>query len=997
LAKMHLGEPTLVAVTTLLFVIWAVRGAMLWRAQRNYPGHSRWTAAGLLILAALCLFNMWPLTTGGVFTALANTMAVIAPVLYMEGAREFRGFPTSNRYAYWACAVVIVAVFYFDYAAPSLHLRVYLVSSFMGVIFTLASIQLLHGSTPGDKRRAVFTGCMFALCGAVIMARAIYFFVAQPSDNSPSGTNGIFFVVILASIGGISLGIALLADERAKSDLANAKAEASRAIAEAAERRRSEALLRESEERFRSLADTAPVMIWVSGPDKLCTFFNKPWLDFTGRTMEEEAGNGWSSGVHPEDRERCMEIYATSFEARRSFQIGYRLRRADGQYRWLLDRGRPFYREGEFAGFVGSCIDLTERKRMEERLRASEARFADAQRLAKVGSWERDLETERVQWSGEMYRIFGLPKEAPPSYAAVAGHIHPKDREKTEEADRKVRSSNGPVEMEYRLVRPDGNIRYVRSIVEAIKDDLGTPIRIVGATQDITEQVEARELLRESEECLNRAEQLAHVGSWTWDVSANRFSWSEELFRICGQPETFTPSYNAYLQSVIPQDRDRITQGVADALTKSDRHSTEYTIARPNGELRNIACVSQVLFDEEGLPLQMFGACQDITDFRRAQEEAMAAQKLETVGTLANGIAHDFNNLLGAVLAQSELAMDDAAAGANPTEALKAIRDIAIRGSEIVRQLMIYAGKEKEVPGPVDISKTIEDMIELLRVSVSKNATLEIDLAKELPAVQANAAQISQIVINLVTNASEAIGARDGAIRVTTRYVAIRQDPAGAAPERVPEGDYLKLVVSDTGEGMSPETQARVFDPFFTTRATGRGLGLAVVQGIVRVLSGAIHVDSDLGKGSTFEVLLPCVQTGVAAAREPVCCDEEPEPPFTILVVEDEDPLRQAASKMLRKAGYSVLEAADGSTALDRVRSERNPIDVLLLDVTLPGTPSCDVLEEARRLRPETRVIVTSAHSAEMAAAALHGRFERFIRKPYRLGDLAEMIREELG
>ena len=143
---------------------------------------------------------------------------------------------------------------------------------------------------------------------------------------------------------------------------------------------------------------------------------------------------------------------------------------------------------------------------MEERLRASEARFADAQRLAKVGSWERDLETERVQWSGEMFRIFGLPKEAPPNYGAVMGYIHPKDREKTAEADQKIRSSNGPVDIEYRVVRRDGNARFVRSIVEAIKDDLGTPIRIVGATQDITEQVEARELVRESEERLKRAE-----------------------------------------------------------------------------------------------------------------------------------------------------------------------------------------------------------------------------------------------------------------------------------------------------------------------------------------------------------------------------------------------------------------------------------------------------------------------------------------------------------
>ena len=458
------------------------------------------------------------------------------------------------------------------------------------------------------------------------------------------------------------------------------------------------------------------------------------------------------------------------------------------------------------------------------------------------------------------------------------GYIHPKDREKTAEADRKIRSSNGPVDMEYRLVRPDGDVRFVRSIVEAIKDDRGAPIRIVGATQDITEQVEARELVRESEERLKRAERLAHVGNWTWDLPSKRVSWSEELCRIFGKPENFTPSYEDFVQSIVPQDRDRVAQSVRDALTGTSRRSSEFQIGRPNGELRTIVCISEVLLDEEGLPVQMFGACQDITDSRRAQEEAMAAQKLETVGTLANGIAHDFNNLLGAVLAQAELALDDVATGSCPEDSLKAIRDIAVRGSEIVRQLMIYAGKEKEVPGPVDISQTIEEMIELLRVSVSKNATLETDLGKDLPAVRANAAQISQIVINLVTNASEAIGVRDGAIRVTTRCAALSRDSQGTAAERLPEGEYLKLVVSDTGEGMSPETQARVFDPFFTTRSAGRGLGLAVVQGIVRVLGGAIHLDSEPGKGSTFEILLPCAGAGAGTAGGPLCREEEAAP-----------------------------------------------------------------------------------------------------------------------
>ena len=227
----------------------------------------------------------------------------------------------------------------------------------------------------------------------------------------------------------------------------------------------------------------------------------------------------------------------------------------------------------------------------------------------------------------------------------------------------------------------------------------------------------------------------------------------------------------------------------------------------------------------------MFGACQDITDFRRAQQENLDREKLESIGTLASGIAHDFNNLLGAVVAQSELALEELAAGSRPEQELKAIRDGALRGSEIVRQLMVYAGKDRASVGLVNVSLIVDEMLQLLKISVSKHAVLETDLGKDLPAVRADTAQLRQIVLNLVTNASEAIGDRAGVIRVTTKCV---RDRASTSAKGMADGDNLQLEVSDSGPGMSQETQARVFDPFFTTKSSGHGLGLAVVQGIVQ-------------------------------------------------------------------------------------------------------------------------------------------------------------------
>ena len=765
------------------------------------------------------------------------------------------------------------------------------------------------------------------------------------------------------------------------------------------ERKRAEAALRESEERFRNMADTAPVLIWVSGADKRCTFFNKPWLDFTGRTMDQEMGDGWTEGVHPDDIERCLATYTSSFDARCGFRMEYRLRRHDGEYRWLLDTGAPGYREGEFTGYIGSCIDVTERKLMEERLRANEARLRDAQRLAKVGSWELDPETDRLHWSDEMFRIFGVPNDVQPVFDTFLGHVHPKDREMIVKSRDTVVASATPIDLEFRIVRPDGNVRFVRSIVQAIKNDLGAPLRFVGATQDITEQISASQFLRESEERLRHAERIAHVGNWAWDLKTNQMSWSEEVFRIHGQPEDFKPSYEGFVESIAPQDRERVGQWVRDCLAKKRGNSIEHRIARPNGDLRTLSCTSEVLVDEEGMPVRLFGTCQDVTDVRREQEESFARQKLESVGTLAGGIAHDFNNLLGGVLGQAELALMELEMGSAPEEELKAIREVALRGSEIVRQLMIYAGKESETIGPVDLSRTVAEMVELLKISVSKHAVLVTDLGQDLPPLQANAAQIRRIVMNLVTNASQAIGTRDGVIRVSTGRVAAGQ--AATLAHGSGERDYLELEVSDNGCGMPLEMQSKVFDPFFTTRSAGHGLGLAVVQGIVRNLGGTIHLASEPGRGTTFRILLPSAPAGTEEAAGQLSSAGEPARELlaaTVLIVEDEDVLRQSVAKMLRRMGAEVLEAANGSAAIDLLRTKGSQIDVIVLDLTIPGPSSQEVLAEAAQGRPDLKVILTSAYSEEMAAASMGSPIvRRFVRKPFPLQDLVQTLRNVLS
>ena len=256
------------------------------------------------------------------------------------------------------------------------------------------------------------------------------------------------------------------------------------------------------------------------------------------------------------------------------------------------------------------------------------------------------------------------------------------------------------------------------------------------------------------------------------------------------------------------------------------------------------------------------------------------------------------------VQAQAELALTELDADSSCREQLKAICEVAKRGSEIVRQLMIYAGKESEVVGRVDLTKIVEQMLALLKVSVSKHAVMIADLAQDLPAIPASPAQIRQVVMNLITNASDAIGARDGVIRVITRRATLRE--SAALSESLSEGDYVALEVSDTGCGMSREIQDRVFDPFFTTKSAGHGLGLAVVSGIVRSLGGRIRIRSKPGKGSRFQLLLPCTESTGTPTTSPTCAIEESAGPFqdaVVLVVEDEDLLRQAVVRCCARMG----------------------------------------------------------------------------------------------
>jgi len=433
-----------------------------------------------------------------------------------------------------------------------------------------------------------------------------------------------------------------------------------------------------------------------------------------------------------------------------------------------------------------------------------------------------------------------------------------------------------------------------------------------------------------------------------------------------------------------------------DVLTESN----EWRVRCKDGSEREIVFGHTRLSDLD--VVTMF----DVTSRNRAVREHQAlerkmlqAQKLESLGILAGGIAHDFNNLLMGVLGCADITLRRLPPNSPLRETVEMIVTSAERAADLTRQMLAYSGKGRFVIERVDLNQLVEEMAHLLRTVISKNALLRIDPAPTPVTVMADTTQLRQVIMNLITNASDALEGKSGIISITT---GVMQADAGYLAtsyldDKLESGPYAFVEVTDTGCGMDAETVKRIFDPFFSTKFTGRGLGLAAVLGIIRGHRGTVRIYSEPGKGTSFKILLPCDRQGVVEPldqqKQKSLPPDLPERCGTVLIIDDDETVCSVGRLILEEYGLKVLTASDGEEGIDSLRRHLDEIGLILLDLTMPHLSGEEVFQAIRRLKPQVRVILSSGYNEQEATARFVGKgLAGFLHKPYRSDELLDTI-----
>ena len=606
-----------------------------------------------------------------------------------------------------------------------------------------------------------------------------------------------------------------------------------------------------------------------------------------------------------------------------------------------------------------------------------------------------DMEGNRIYNSVSYEKVLGYSLEEL-RISSSFEQIHPDDREPMKQAAMEARRTGVGRPMEYRIRHKDGTWRVLESTASVIRNAKGDPEKLVIVNRDVTDRKSAAEALQRSEASYRSTIEDAPYGIYRASLDGKFLIINPALQKMLGY-ESADALMKANLATDIyryPAEYPKLNEMF---LRDHSFKDVEVEWKRKDGALITVKCSGWPVKDETGAVVYLEVFAEDVTERRKLERQLRMAQKMEAVGRLSGGIAHDFNNLLGVIMGYSQVMKRSLGPGHASYEHAEEIEKASQRAVSLTRQLLAFSRQQVLEPTILNLNDLVSDMEKMLPRLIGEDIQLNVKLDPALGSVKADRGQIEQVVMNLAVNARDAMpdgGELTLETANSTLDLAYTQQHPGSKP-----GRYVMLSVTDTGTGIDPEIQAQIFEPFFTTkeRDKGTGLGLATVYGVVKQSEGYIAVESEKGKGAAFKVYLPLVQQGVAApekanAKAPTLRGSE-----VILLVEDAEPLRKLALMFLKENGYQVLEAGDGLEALQLMRENRSPIDLLLTDVVMPGINGRVLAERLAPRQPRMKVLYMSGYTDSFIAG--HGVLEagvHLLHKPFTEETLVRKVREVL-
>ncbi len=752
--------------------------------------------------------------------------------------------------------------------------------------------------------------------------------------------------------------------------------------------------LRDSEQQFRALSDAASALIWVADTSGECIWFNRAWLEFTGRPLHEQVGDGWAESVHPDDRERIVEEYLQAFNARETFCLEYRLARHDGVYRTVRDEGVPrFSAEGEFIGYIGCGMDIHDLVETRQKIHQVAERYELACKAGRTGLWEFNINDQTIWNDQTIRRWFGYDRE-PVGPETWKNRVHPDDLPMLDGLIEQYLA--GELQNHEFLVRCRTNsseYRWIKMIGSLMGDDGSGAMRILGTCTDVHEQRQAELLIQQERHA--RDETLQSINEMvTYNDPDLRVRWANRA-ALTRADKTLDEirgryCYELWQGRTEPCEDCPLLEVFQTGLAAQQQRKT------PDGRWWSLKATP--VTDDRGKVIAAVEVGEDITYQRmvkKQQQELQARQgrieKLQSLSNLAGGVAHDFNNILAIIQGNAELGLRECDPDSIQAEFLKEILAASKRASTLSRSMLYYSGRGRFLLSQTNLNDLLQKQGQTC--PLSPQHTIDYQLDESIPSVHIDAPQLGAAIHNLLENAVEALDERPGTITLRSGTEQLTPETMDnlVPEENLKPGHYVFIEVSDTGPGIDSKiVNSVLFDPFYTTHFTGRGLGLAAVLGIVRGHGGCIRVTSTKDHGTTFRLLLPLEEL-----HPDVSPDAPAETPArTVLVVDDEAGIRKLAGRYIASRNLHVQEVASGTEAL-RVLTEdqQHHIGAVLLDMSMPEVDGMEVYTRLRKFAPALPVVLTSGYGDNtICDTVLKDPNLRFVAKPFSRQQIVEAI-----